>query len=64
VDVLLGVGNNAIFSRRWRAIALDHHILVGDRLVFCFVLGMLEVSVQVFNANRVHHTYLLPMPEE
>jgi hypothetical protein len=64
VDVLLGIGNSAIFSRRWRAIALDHHILIGDRLVFRFMLGTLEVSVRVFNANGVHHTYPLLMPEE
>jgi hypothetical protein len=64
VDVVLGVGNGVIFSGPWRAFTLDYHLLIGDCLVFRFKLGMLEVSVWVFDANSVCHTYPLPALEE
>jgi hypothetical protein len=38
VDILLGVGGNAILSGRWRAFALGHRLHVGDHLVFRFKL--------------------------
>jgi hypothetical protein len=41
MDIILGVGGNAVLSRRWRAFALSHHLHVGDRLVFRFKLGVL-----------------------
>jgi hypothetical protein len=64
VDVLLGVGGRAILSGCWRAFALSHHLLVGDRLVFRFKLGALEASVWVFNADGVRRTYPLPAAME
>jgi hypothetical protein len=45
VDILLGVGGNAVLSSRWRAFALGHRLRVGDHLVFRFKLGTLEASV-------------------
>jgi hypothetical protein len=62
VDVILS--GNVLFSRRWRAFALGHHLHVGDRLVFCFKLGALEASVRIFNANGICHTYPLPVAME
>jgi hypothetical protein len=58
VDIILGV--NTIFSGRWRAFVLGHHLHVGDRLVFRFRMGALEASVWVFNANGIRRTYPLP----
>jgi hypothetical protein len=58
MDIILGV--NAIFSGRWRAFALDHHLHVSDHLVLRFRLGALEASVRFFNANGARHTYPLP----
>jgi hypothetical protein len=57
VDIILGVGSNAILSGRWRAFALGHYLHVGDRLVFRFKLGMLEASVQIFIAMGVRRTF-------
>jgi hypothetical protein len=64
MDIILGVGGNAVLSRRWRAFALSHHLHVGDRLVFRFKLGVLEASVLVFDVNGVRHTYPLPAAME
>jgi hypothetical protein len=60
VDILLGAGGNAVLSGRWRAFTLGHRLCVGDHLVFRFRLGMLEASVQIFNAAGVRRTYLQP----
>jgi hypothetical protein len=57
VDIILGAGGNAVFSRRWRAFALGHRLHVSDHLVFCFKLGTLEASVRIFAAAGVRHTY-------
>jgi hypothetical protein len=53
VDILLGVGGNAVLSGRWRAFALGHRLRVGDHLVFRFKLGTLEASVRIFTAGGV-----------
>jgi hypothetical protein len=60
VDILLGVGGNAVLSGRWRAFALGHRLRVGDHLVFLFKLGTLEASVRIFTAGGVHRTYPQP----
>jgi hypothetical protein len=62
VDIILGV--NTVFSGRWRAFALSHHLHVGGCLVFHFRLGVLEASVRIFNANGVCHTYPVPAAME
>jgi hypothetical protein len=59
VDIILGIGRSAVLFGRWRAFALSHHLLVGDRLIFYFKLGVLEPSVRVFDANAVCRTYPL-----
>jgi hypothetical protein len=64
VDIILGLGGNAVLSGRWRAFALGHHLHVGDHLVFRFRLGVLEASVRVFIASGVHRTYPLPAAME
>jgi hypothetical protein len=56
VDIIFSTGGGAVLSGHWRAFALSHRLLVGDRLGFCFKLGMLEASVQVFGANGAGHT--------
>jgi hypothetical protein len=61
VDIILGAGGNTVFSGRWRAYALGHHLRIGDQLVFCFKVGMLEASVQIFAAASVHRTYPHPV---
>jgi hypothetical protein len=60
VDIILGVGGNAVFSGCWRAFALGHRLRVGDHLVFRFKLGMLEASVRIFAAAGVRRTYPQP----
>jgi hypothetical protein len=60
MDILLGVGGNAVLSGRWRAFALGHRLHVGDHLVFRFKLGMLEASVRIFTAGGVRRTYPQP----
>jgi hypothetical protein len=60
VDILLGVGGNAVLSGRWRAFALGHRLRVGDHLIFRFKLGTLEASVRVFTAGGVRRTYPQP----
>jgi hypothetical protein len=56
VDIILRVGSNAVLSGHWRAFALGHCLRVGDHLVFCFKLGTLEASMQIFAAT-VCRTY-------
>jgi hypothetical protein len=63
VDIILGAGGNAVLSGRWRAFALGHHLRVGDHLVFCFKLGTLEASVQIFAATGVRRTFPQPAVE-
>jgi hypothetical protein len=60
VDILLGVGGNAVLSGRWRAFALGHRLRVGDHLVFRFKLGALEASVRIFSSVGVRRTYPQP----
>jgi hypothetical protein len=57
VDIILRASSNAVLSGRCRAFALGHHLRVGDHLVFCFKLGMLEASVRIFAAAGIRHTY-------
>jgi hypothetical protein len=57
MDILLGVGGNAVLFGRWRAFALGHHLRVGDHLVFRFKLGTLEAMVRIFTAGGVRRTY-------
>jgi hypothetical protein len=57
VDILLGVGGNAVLSGRWRAFTLGHCLRVGDHLVFHFKLGTLEATVRIFTAGGVRRTY-------
>jgi hypothetical protein len=57
VDIILGAGGNAVFSRCWRAFALSHRLRVGGHLVFRFKLGTLEASVWIFAAADVRRTY-------
>jgi hypothetical protein len=45
IDIILGAGSNAILSGHWRAFALGHLLSIGDHLIFCFKLVMLEASV-------------------
>jgi hypothetical protein len=63
IDIILGAGDNAVLSGRWRAFALGHRLCVGDHLVFCFKLGTLEASVRIFAAAGVRHTYPQPVVE-
>jgi hypothetical protein len=63
VDIILGAGINAILSRHWRAFALGHRLHVGDHLIFCFKLGMLEASVRIFTAAGVRRTFPQPTAE-
>jgi hypothetical protein len=60
VDILLGVGGNAILSGRWRAFALGHRLCIDDHLVFCFKLETLEATVRIFTAGGVCRTYPQP----
>jgi hypothetical protein len=57
MDILLGVGGNAVLSDRWRAFALGHRLRVGDHLAFRFKLGTLEATVRIFTAGGVRRTY-------
>jgi hypothetical protein len=63
IDIILGVGGNAVLFGRWRAFTLGHRLRVGDRLrigdclVFCFKLGMLEASVRIFTTTGVRRTF-------
>jgi hypothetical protein len=61
VDILLGAGGNAVLFGRWRAFALGHRLCIGDHLVFCFKLGALEASVQIFTTAGVRRTYPQPV---
>jgi hypothetical protein len=60
VDILLGVGGNAVLSGRWRAFALGHRLRVSDHLVFRFKLGTLEATVRIFTAGGIRRTYPQP----
>jgi hypothetical protein len=60
VDILLGVGGNAVLSSHWRAFALGHRLHVGDHLVFCFKLGTLEATVRIFTTCGIRRTYPQP----
>jgi hypothetical protein len=60
VDIILGVGGNAVFSVRWRAFSLGHRLSIGEQLVFRFKLETLEASVWIFAAAGVHRTYPQP----
>jgi hypothetical protein len=60
VDIILGVGGNAVLSGRWRAFALGHRLRVGDHLVFRFKLGTLEASVRIFATAGIRRTYPQP----
>jgi hypothetical protein len=64
MDIILGVGGNAVLSGHWRAFALGHLLRVSNHLVFRFKLGMLEALVQVFTATGVHRTYPQPAAVE
>jgi hypothetical protein len=57
VDILFGVGGNAILSGRWRPFALSHRLHIGDHLIFRFKLGTLEATVRIFTAGGVRRTY-------
>jgi hypothetical protein len=57
VDIILGKGGNAVFSKRWRAFTLGHYLHVGDHLIFRFKLGTLEASVGIFATTGVRRTY-------
>jgi hypothetical protein len=59
VDILLGDSGIAVLAGRWRAFALSHRLHVGDHLVFCFKLGMLEATVRIFTIGGIRHTYPL-----
>jgi hypothetical protein len=60
VDIILGVGGNAVLSGHWRAFALGHRLCVGDRLVFRFKLGTLEASVWIFTTTGIRRTFPQP----
>jgi hypothetical protein len=57
VDILFGVNGNVALSGRWRTFALGCRLRIGDRLVFRFKLGTLEVTVRIFTADGVRRTY-------
>jgi hypothetical protein len=63
VDIILRAGGNSVLSGRWRAFALGHGLRVGDHLVFCFKLGMLEALVWIFAATSVCRTFPQPAVE-
>jgi hypothetical protein len=63
MDIILGAGGNAVLSGRWRAFALGHRLRVGNHVVFCFKLGMLEASVRIFAAAGVRCTYPQPVAQ-
>jgi hypothetical protein len=60
MDILFGVGGNAVLSGRWRPFALGHRLHVGDHLVVRFKLGTLEATVRIFTAGGVRRTYPQP----
>jgi hypothetical protein len=57
VDVILGVGGNAVLFGRWRAFALGHRLRIGDHLIFHFKLGTLEATVRIFTATGICRTF-------
>jgi hypothetical protein len=64
VDIIIGVGGNAVLSRRWRAFALGHRLRISEHLVFRFKLGTLEASVWIFTATGICRTYPQPAAME
>jgi hypothetical protein len=64
MDIILGMGSNAILSGRWRAFVLGHRLHIGNHLIFRFKLGALEASVQIFPATGVRCTYPQPTAVE
>jgi hypothetical protein len=60
MDILFGVGGNAVLFGRWRAFALSHRLRVGDHLIFCFKLGTLEATVRIFTTGGIRRTYPQP----
>jgi hypothetical protein len=63
IDIILGAGSSAVLFGRWRAFAIGHHLRVGDHLVFCFKLGMLEASLRMFAATDICCTFPWPAAE-
>jgi hypothetical protein len=63
VDIILGAGDNAVLSERWRDFALGHRLCVGDHLVFRFELGTLEASVWIFAATGIRRSFPQPTTE-
>jgi hypothetical protein len=57
MDILLGVGGNAVLFGHWRAFVLGHRLHVGDHLIFHFKLGTLEATVRIFTAGGIRRTY-------
>jgi hypothetical protein len=57
VDILFGANGNVVLFGRWRPFALGCCLRVSNRLIFCFKLGTLEATVQIFTADGVRHTY-------
>jgi hypothetical protein len=57
MDILFGATGNVVLSGRWRPFALSCRLCIGDRLIFRFKLGTLEVTVQIFTADGVCRTY-------
>jgi hypothetical protein len=63
MDILIGVGGNAVLSSHWRPFTHGHHLCVGNHLIFCFKLGTLEAMVQIFTAGDVCRTYPPPVTQ-
>jgi hypothetical protein len=63
VDIILGAGGNAVLSECYRAFTLGNRRRVGDHLVFCFKLGMLEASMRIFTTTGICHTFPQPVVE-
>jgi hypothetical protein len=60
MDILFGANGNVVLSGRWRPFALGHRLRVGDHLIFCFKLGMLEATVRIFTTDGIRRTYPQP----
>jgi hypothetical protein len=58
IDIILGVGGNAVLSGRWGDFALGH------RLIFRFKMGMLEALVRIFTATGIRRTFPQPAAAE
>jgi hypothetical protein len=64
VDIILGMGGNAVLSEHWRAFALGHRLRIGDRLVFHFKLETLEASVRIFITTGIRRAFPQPVAAE